>query len=667
VVSGAAGLAFAVYAKPYPLELLSPDRGGPVVLTDRHGQVLRSVPHPEGRPGRQAWVPLEDIPGPVVSAVLASEDERFFDHAGVDPLAVLRAVWLNVRGGRLGYGASTLTMQLVKTLHHPGEERTLGRKLTETVLALRLERATDKRTILEQYLNRVYYGNGAYGIEAAARRYFDKPAEALSPGEATLLSVLPRSPAGYDPIRHLDRALERRDHVLSLMVEDGALSRAQADRARAETLAPALHQPPFRARHFTAHMLRELPAELRQRGGTFRTTLDLTLQKRLEDAVERHVASLEDRDLDQAGAVVLDTETGDILAFVGSKDFDGESGQLDIVTWRRHPGSALKPFVYAAAIEAGDSPASIAYDVYDVPSAYRVRGAPPPEHGPVRYRAALASSYNLAAVHTLERVGVRSVMNALESAGVASLSQAPEDYGLRLALGSAKVRLLDLTAGYRAFVREGRVRAPRSLLDAELSGDRRATIAPARERAVFSPETSWLVMDMMADADARRPEFGAELPLDLPFSVAAKTGTSRGFADTVTVAATNEVLVGAWAGNFDGRPTEGLVAMESAAPIVRAALVAAASGHALTLPPAPDSIVRRAVCPLSGMRPGPSCPHRMVEHFTADAAPEERCDWHTRDAAGELQVRYPAPLRAWAERKHRRGGRELHAAVRTPP
>ena len=642
--------AIAIYGWDFPVEELSPDRGGPLTLTDRDGRVLRTVAAEEGRPGREQWVSLDAIPSHALLVVLASEDARFFDHHGVDPQGVARAVLLNVKERRIGYGGSTITMQLVRMLRHDGAPRTLGRKLSEAVLAMRLERAVDKHEILEQYLNRAFYGNGAYGIEAAARAYFDKPAAALSVGEATLLAVIPRAPSRYEPIHHLDEALARRDHVFSLLIDKGLMTEEEVARARAQTTTPSLRAVPFVAPHFVDWVLPQLPDEVRRRGGVVVTSLDLALQERLERRLVEHVAEWRRRGLDQAGLVVLDSRTGEVLALVGSTGFGDLDGQVNIVTRLRHPGSALKPFVYALAIEHGDSPASIAYDVKDVPSAYRVLKTTQPEHGPVRYREALAGSYNLAAVHVLEKVGVERMISRLEAAGL-DVDGGPSELGLRLALGSAKVRLVELASAYGFLVREGKVTRARPIREVRYADG--SSWRPERppERRLFSPQTAWLVMDMLADPEARRPGFGQELPLDLPFRVAAKTGTSRGFADTVAVAATREVTVAAWAGTFSGRPTQGLVAMQAAAPLARAGLLAYANGRSLTLPARPRGLVDAEVCPLSGLRPGPVCPHRKREAFLDGHVPHATCAWH-RQVAGRVIVDLPPELSAWVDRRY---------------
>jgi len=620
-------------AVPYDVDSLDPDLDGPVVVTDRRGVVLRTVPY--ANRGRGEWMRLSSLPPTAVLAVLASEDAGFFGHHGVDPTGLGRAVWLDLRRHRLLYGGSTITMQLVKLLHGNETHRNLGNKLREVLWALRLERAVDKQTILEQYLNRAYYGHGAYGFGAAATTYFNKPAESLTSGEALLLAMLPRAPTAYDPLLHLDVALQRRDDTVERLFADGLIDADERDRAH-QPVSPALHAQPFLAPHFVNAALASLPPDVQRHGGRIRTTLDANLQTALEARVKEHVASLAAAGLQQAGVVVLDTQNGEVLAYVGSADFASDDGQVDIVTRLRHPGSALKPFVYAEAIEAGASPSSLALDLADVPSAYKAHHVSgQPEHGQVRFRQALAGSYNLAAIHVLEAVGVEKVLMRLRQAGLGDLDEAPDTYGLRLALGSAKVRLLDLTAGYGFVVRSGTVIPPHLVISADAPSGRRWTAPNTTPRQVFTADTSWLTMDMLADADARHQTFGHELPLDLPLPVAAKTGTSRGFADTVTVAATREYTVGAWAGSFDGKPTNGLVAMQSAAPIARAALLLVAHGKKLTLPPPPTNLTRHAVCPLSGQPIGPHCDHQILEWARTDQ-PTTPCNWDHSDGQRAL-------------------------------
>ena len=646
----------------WPLSRSALDRRSePLVLLDRNGEQLATLSGTGTNRGgsgggstlRGRWTPLAELPAIAVSAVIESEDHHFWRHRGVDGLGITRALWLNLSSGKLGYGGSTLTMQVARLFLSESAPRSIGAKLRESLLALRLERTFSKRELIEQWINRAYFGNGAVGFAAAAQLYFGKPPQALSTGEVVLLASLPRAPTGYDPIVRLPAALRRRDYVLDLLGARGLLTAAVIAEAKAQPIAVALHRTPNRAPHFAAWILEQLSAEQRARGGTVQTTLDLRLQEVLARRVAQQVAELGERNLQHAGLVVLDTASGEVRAMVGSASFDAPAargGQINITTRKRHPGSALKPFVYAAAIERGESPASLAWDVRDAQDEYFAPHGGV-EHGPARYREALASSYNFAAVDVLQTIGVSTLMSVLARAGVAQLPGSPKDYGLRLALGAAKVRLIDLTAGYRFLVGAGKVVPPRAIT--AITAPTGAITRPphAAEVAVFSPATSWLVMDMLADPDARRPGFGSELPFDLPFPIAAKTGTARGFADTWAVGATSEYLVGAWAGTFDGTPTQGLVGMDAAAVLVRDAYLTLAERARPTLPSRPtgaDGVTPIDICPISGQLAGPHCPH-LHDYAATGKGPTTECTWHREGG----QLAYPARAQGWLQRQKR--------------
>ncbi|HEY3806359.1 MAG TPA: transglycosylase domain-containing protein [Kofleriaceae bacterium] len=631
-----------VYAFPFDRDRLIAG-ARPLELLDVHGETIATLP--AAGADLSHWIALDELPAIAVSAVIESEDKDFWSHHGIDGAGIARAMWLDARGGR--FGGSTLTMQLARMVLGTENARTIPNKLRETVLALRIERALDKREILEQWLNRAYFGNGTYGMDAAARLYFGKPASALSAGEATLLAVIPRAPTAYDPLVHFGATLERRDRVLDLLADRGVIAAADVAEASAEVVAPTKHVAADASPQLVHWLVDQLPREVRAQGGTVHTTIDLRLQRVLERRVADEVRSLRASNLGQAGMVVLAAQTSDVLAMVGS----APGSQLNITTRRRNPGSALKPFVYATAIEQGGSPSSIAWDVRDTSANYFESDPQTPEHGPVRYRVALASSFNFAAIDVLDHVGIARVMSVLRAAGVAELPGTPNDYGLRLALGAAKVRLLDLAAGYGFLVKGGVVGTPHGIAFAVAPDGSRWTPPHEPDRRVFTEQTAWLTMDMLSDPEARRAGFGMELPFDLPFRIAAKTGTARGFADTWAIGATREVIVGAWAGTFDGTPTHGLVGMDAAAPLVRDGMLAVAAtlGRPLTLPTRPAGIDDVHVCADSGMPAGSTGPCAEVHDYAIHGRTLEDSGIR-RDPDG--RVRYPDKARGWLARRH---------------
>ena len=556
LLGGWAALALAwwiaVIAVDFPAHLLDKTSATSLAVVDGNGRMLRQEATSAGL--RERWVPLDRISPYLVAATLSSEDHEFYDHAGVDWSALARAAWLNVRGGGVEFGGSTITMQLVRLTARPS--RSWSGKVRQMVLAARLERAHDKREILEHYLNRVYYGNGAWGAEQAARVYFDKSAAELSVGEAALLAVIPRGPSSYDPFRDWPRVQRRRSHILRLMQKRGHVT--EADRTLAERVPLDLdkHRPSFRAPHFVELVKQRLPPAFRE-GATVRTTLDGSLQRHLEVALGSHLQKLAPRNVGQAAVVVLRNSDGAILALVGSRDYtdDASRGAFNGVTARLRPGSTLKPFVYATAIEQGDTPASIAEDVVLPEDAYQFYSKDVRSHGFARYREALAGSYNLSAVHTLQRAGLSAVLRKLRAAGLGTLDRPDADYDWGLAIGHAETRLLDLAAAFSTFGRGGRPIVPRAVeLAGSVTGQTWTEPTTVRDR-VYSEEVSYLIFDMLRDPDARKPMFGDRVPMNLPFPVALKTGTTKAYTDLWAIGTTREYTVGVWAGNFDGAPT----------------------------------------------------------------------------------------------------------------
>lgn len=527
----------------------------------------------------------DELPALLREIVVFAEDRRFERHLGVDPLAIARAAYHDLRARRVVSGASTVTMQLVRMLAPEAHARHGWlEKLGQAWVAFALERRLDKREILEAYFNLAFFGQGAYGVGDAAETYFGKPLARLDDTELSLLAVLPRAPSGYDLRRHLARAERRRSQLLARMVQRGALAPEQraAIEGGAIVLSERPKPPPFRAGHFVDWVLARLPPERRAAGGVLTTTLDWDLQQKLEALVRLHVQQLTAAGVREAGVVVLDSASAEVRALVGSHDY--HDAQLDIVTRRRQLGSLVKPFVYALALEAGEDPGSVALDVGDAPSAYRARDWIGREAGPLSYREALAGSYNLAAVHVLERTGVAALHARLQRAGILPPSAAVAHYGVGLALGSASVRLIDLAAGYGFVVRDGAVRRAHGFVSQEGVG---------ADVQLFSPQVSARVRDILQDPAARHLRFGRGLPLDGPelAPVVLKTGTASGMSDVSAILACREYIVAAWSGRFDGAPTRGMSGMWGALPLAQRALGVALAGRAPSLPDAEASFV----------------------------------------------------------------------------
>ena len=534
----------AVFAGDFPVDQLEKTDAASLVALDANGVVLRKEASSAGL--REHWTGLEEISPHLVAATLASEDHDFYEHDGVDWSAIARASWLNLRGARIAFGGSTITMQLVRLTAKT--RRTAFGKVRQAVLAARLEKKLSKDEILEQYLNRVYYGNGAWGAGQAAKVYFDKRAADLSIGEAAMLAVMPRGPTQYDPFESYSRAIRRRQHILGLMKRRGYITAEDVRLATVTPLNVRRNQDNFLAPHFVEYVKEKLPPGFAN-SSQVSTTLDYALQRDLEVALARHVDRLSARNVTQASIVVLRNSDGAILAMVGSRDYDNAdaNGAYNGTTARLRPGSTLKPFVYGQAMEQGDTAATIAYDVALAADVGEFYTKDVKSHGFARYRESLAGSYNLSAVHTLQRAGIAPVLKKLRGAGLWTLDKPDESYDWGLAIGHAEVRLLDLTAAFSLFGRGGVPIAPRAIESATNARGETWTEPIDKRERIFSEGVSHILFDILSDPDARKPMFGDRVPMNLNFPVALKTGTTKAFTDLWAVGATREFTVGVWA------------------------------------------------------------------------------------------------------------------------
>lgn len=645
---------------------------------DRNGQLLFEVVDPAvSTGGRREQLSLSDIAPSLAQAVIAVEDASFYANPGVDARGILRALWINLQGGETLAGGSTITQQLARlTLLSEDErqQRTLLRKLREALLAVLIRARYSKDEVLAAYLNEAYFGNLAYGAEAAARAYFGKSARDLDLSESALLAGLLQNPVAYDPLNHPEAARQRQGVALDLLLKQGMISTEQAAIARQTRLEFGGTANQIRAPHMVAYARawaeERFGAERVARGGLIVTT---TLDARLNDAATRAVrdrlgqlrdeAVVQQRPYDynanNAAVVVVDPVTGDILAMVGSPDYFDRSisGAVNAAIALRQPGSAIKPLTYALALErvAGFTAAT---PIIDVQRSFPTREGVPylPDNydrrhvGPISVRSALATSNNVAAVATLEQVGVANLLRFGRQLGLRSFGD-EGDYGLSLTLGGGEVRLLDLVAAYAAFARAGEPLETSAVLAVADAKGRviYARPPPTREPPAMRASTAWLIGDILSDNAARAPVFGENSMLRLSRPAAAKTGTTTDWRDNWTVGYTPDVVVGVWVGNADGAPMMRISGVTGAAPIWHDVMEAALEG----VPPRgferPPGMVRVAVCALSGMLPGPACPSRRFEWFTTETAPVEQDTWVVVDAAGRTAYRLPEQARAWAE------------------
>ena len=614
-------------------------------ITDRQGRLLYEVIG--DNPGRNTVVPLADIPLACRDATIATEDASFYHNPGVDPASILRAVWINLQGGEVLSGGSTITQQVARNLlldPKERDDRTLTRKLRESILAYRLSQAYGKDEILALYLNQTYYGNLAYGIDAAARAYFGKPVDQLDLAECALLAGLPQSPSTDDPLTDPAAAKTRQGVVLDLMVTHGYISREEANTAGKEPLAFAAERYTIEAPHFVMAVYDQLesnlpPDVLYQGGLEVRTTLDLDWQHAAEQIVARQLGLLNapkptdpPHNAGDAALVALDPHTGQVLAMVGSANyFDPEiGGAINLALAPRQPGSALKPFTYSLAFDPNQSdPWNAATMILDVRTSFVTRDGQSyvpvnydrQEHGPVLARTALASSFNVPAVITLQHVGLDRLFNLLGRLGVTTLRD-PKSYDLSLTLGGGEVRLLELTAAYGAFANQGKSVHPLMILD--VKNEAGQTIwqpDPPHSDQVIDPRVAWLISDILSDNLARAPTFTTHSILQIGRPAAVKTGTTTDFRDNWTVGYTPNLVVGVWVGNADNSGMVDISGVSGAGPIWHNFMREVLNGQPELPFTRPDGLVQGQVCALSGLLPTPDCPATIHEWFIAGTQP----------------------------------------------
>ncbi|MFZ5821593.1 MAG: penicillin-binding protein 1C [Chloroflexota bacterium] len=598
-------------------------------ITDREGRLLYELIPSEG--GRHAVVSLADLPQCLKDATVAVEDKHFYQHPGVDLAGILRALWLNLRGGETIAGGSTITQQAARNLLLDQDERferSLRRKLREATLAWLLERRYSKDEILALYLNQMYYGGLAYGVEAASQTYFGKSASDLLLPECALLAGLPQAPGLYNPYTNPDLARQRQLVVLGLMQEQGFISAAEGQAAASAPLGLNPAPYPIRAPHFI-WIVKDQLDQLFLEGSldprqslVVRTTLDLDAQNVAESVIARRLSKFQagglDRNVNNAALVALDPRTGEVLALVGSADyFDASiSGAVDMAISPRQTGSAFKPFIYALALDpARPSPWTAATVILDVSTTFTTRDGAPytplnydyREHGPVSVREALGSSLNVPAALALQEVGIEPTLELASRLGMTSLAD-PQDYDLSLALGGGRASLLELSTAYAAFANQGAYTGYRSLLEVrDADGNLLYTPPGSTPSQVFDPRVAWLVSDILSDDSARVTGFGRDSTLKLERVAAVKTGTTTNFHDNWTIGYTPSLLVGVWVGNSNYEAMRDVTGLTGAAPIWHDTLRALLQGQPDQPFERPADMTRLAVCDLSGLLPTPAC------------------------------------------------------------
>lgn len=625
-------------------------------LFSRDGQLLLEV----FRENREV-LPLQQVSPYLIQATIALEDRRFYHHHGIDFRGILRALGVNWRAHRIRQGGSTLTQQVARNLYLT-HRKTLARKILEMVLALKIERLYSKQEILEIYLNEVFYGHGAHGIRTAAQTYFGKEPGDLTLSESALLAALPRQPGLFSPYRDPREAKRKRAMVLRLMAEQGFITPLQAARAAHQPLALKPLQPPrwkpLRAPYFTTYALQQLMAQygedrVYREGLRVYTTLNLPLQAAADQALREELRRSASRRVTQGAIVVLDPHTGEILAMVGGRNFQSQFNRATQA--RRQPGSAFKPFIYAAAILQGWKPTDT---LQDRPFVLRQ----PPDrvwrpmnydrrwHGRVTLRTALRDSINVATIRLLDQVGIPSVIQLARLMGI----REPLQPYLSLALGASGVSLLNLTSAYGVFATSGWRCEPTALLQVtDQNGTVLDSFTPHRQH-VLPTEVAWVMTNMLREVI--QAGTGRNANIGLP--AGGKTGTTNDGRDAWFIGFTPDFVAGVWVGNDDNTPMVGVWGGNVCAPIwaqvmkkahalrggvgsfpvpprsqpqsAPAEVASRPASESVSGSPASPSpeLVRVLVCEESGCQPTEYCPHVRVESFPVGQEPSQICPLH---------------------------------------
>jgi 1A family penicillin-binding protein len=630
-------------------------------ILDRNGNVLYEILDPNA--GRRTYVKLDKISPFLVAATIATEDKEYYTHPGVDAVAIVRAFWQNFSGGDTVSGASTITQQLARALFLTADERnqqTYLRKIREAILATEVTRRYSKDEILELYINEIYYGNLTYGVEAAAETYFGVTADKLTLAQASFLAGLPQAPSVYDIYTNRDATLNRQNDVLVIMVaaskEQGCIyvsnspQRICIDDQSAQAAFNEISNTKFKRPeasllypHWVNYIRSLLEAQydaqtIYSSGFSVYTTLDPSLQDMAQQIVSQQVSKLADKHVTDGALVAINPKTGEILAMVGSADFNNEeiSGEVNMAVSPRQPGSSIKPLTYLAAFEKGWTPATLIWDVpsefppsgnaNDTRDPYKPVNYDEKYHGPVTVRTALANSYNIPAVKTLQYIGIYSdggLISVAKRLGLTTLTR--NDYGLSLTLGGGDVSLLEFTGAYAAFANGGMRIPPFAITRIE---DYKGKVVyqyqqPAAQQ-VIRPEHAYLITSILSDDEARTPAFGVDSILNLSFPAAVKTGTTNDFRDNWTMGYTPDLAVGVWVGNADDTSMQNSTGITGAAPIWAQFMEKAVKqmmGDNPTSFTRPDGVVNHVICKVSGTEPSKWCPSKTKEVFSASQPP----------------------------------------------
>ncbi|WP_307971602.1 penicillin-binding protein 1C [uncultured Brachyspira sp.] len=620
--------------KPFSKEELQKNESRVLKIYDRNNILLANLFPEYG--GFYKEVKYSDLPQNLIEAVISAEDKNFFKHKGIDYKAILRAFISNLLNRKIVSGGSTITQQLSKSIIN--RERNYINKFYEALDSIRLEKNLTKEEILTEYLNRIFFGNNCYGIGAAAELYFKKEVKDLNINESVILASIIKSGTKFNPYKYEERLHLRKIYVLGQMKNNNYIKEEEYNNYINENITIYTNREKniLKSPHFVMYIKDSLDKLKYSNITEVKTTLDYKMQKEASLVISNASQSLHSFNVRNISCVILNAKTGEVLSMIGSMDyFDKETdGSVNGAIALRQPGSALKPFLYAYLFDKGESPASVIGDIKTYINSpggdYIPENFDRKYRGPVTIRDALANSLNIPAVRWLSKYSLKDFQNILLKSGLRSIDKNPDYYGYSLVLGSAEVRLIDLASAYTIFPNSGIFINHYSAVSLKKeNGD--IFYFPKKSytyKRVISEESAYLINKILSDRNARMGSFRSYRGLVYPFSIAIKTGTSKGSRDAWAIGYTKDYIVGLWLGDFKGSEMINITGGNGAVPILYDLFSMLNKSQKETKWHKPKDIIEREICLISGKLRGEFCKETRLEEFSIFNVPKEECDVH---------------------------------------
>lgn len=603
--------AFFILNLIFPLPINKLERSKSVMVYDKDNELLRAYTTNDGM--WRSYASFDDMPPLLISSLITYEDKRFYRHAGIDPIATIRALWQNIRAMKIVSGASTITMQIARMIEP--KDRTIWAKFAELFRSVQIEQRYSKDEILEIYLNIAPFGGNIEGIASASYIYFNKPYTQLSTGEVAILVGLPNSPTKYRPDIYPDRAKKQRDKILNILNKKNIITKKRMHEALSEPIPRKRYDMPFEAPHLSDYLKLKYSNKI-----IFHTTIDSSVQKHCEHLLKKNIDYLKQRGIHNGAIIVIDNETRDVSAFVGSAGyFDEENqGQVNGAVANRSPGSALKPFVYALACEEGIiGTGTMLVDLPEDFSGFEPKNYDKKYRGMISASEALSMSLNIPAVSLMRRLKQKNLYNTLKEGGLSTIVHEENHYGLSLILGGAEVKLVELTNLYATLANGG------THQKYNLEKDDR-TFNKLNTREIFMPESCYLVSEMLAEDHYLSERINWKTTLG-QHKIAWKTGTSYSHRDAWSIGYDRYYTVGVWVGNFDNRESSDIVGINVATPIMFDIFKAITKVSSPKWFDKPNNVDTRMVSVVSGKVPREFDTATKSELYIKGVTSEEKC------------------------------------------